>query len=91
MELRNGDVVTGGVQALTDVKGSTYYGTVSKLQALAPAYLDPRRRHGVTEWVGDGVVLVGYTVNTLGRDMSENVAWLQSLGFNAPEHMRRIV
>ena len=87
MELRNGDIVTGGVQALTDVKGSTYYGTVSKLQALQPAYLDPRRRHGVTEWVGDRVVLVGYTVRTLGRDMSESVAWLQSLGFNVPEHM----
>ena len=87
-ELRRGDVVTSGIQALTDAKGSTYYGSVSRLQALVPSWLDPRRRHGVTEWHGDRVVLVGYTINALGRDISEHVAWLEGLGYNVPEHLK---
>ena len=87
-ELRRGDVVTSGFQALTDAKGSTYYGSVSRLQALVPSWLDPRRRHGVTEWHGDRVVLVGYTINALGRDISEHVARLEGLGYNVPEHLK---
>ena len=82
-ELRNGDVVQGGIQPMTDARGSTFYGTVSRLQALVPSYLDPHQRHGVTAWEGDRVVLVGYTVNTVSRD----VEWLQEFGFNVPEDL----
>ena len=84
-ELRNGDIVQGGIQPMTDSKGSTFYGTVSKLQTLVPSYLNPHHRHGVTPWEGDRVVLVGYTVNTIGRNVAEYAEWLQALGFNVPE------
>ena len=65
-----------------------YYGSISRLQALKPALLDPRRRHGVTDFDGERVVLVGYCINTLGRDVADYVTWLEDLGFNVPLHVK---
>ena len=62
MELQPGDVVDGFVEARVDGKGKRWLGTTLKLQRGKPLFLDPKRRHATTPWIGERVVLVAYTV-----------------------------
>ena len=84
-EVRPGDVLQGNVCEMLGPKGEKFFGTVRRLKTLQPALLDPRRRHAVTSYVGQRLVLVGYTIQDLGKVSSDLVESLQRLGFPLSE------
>ena len=53
-----------------------------------PFFLDPTRRHATTPWKGERVVLVAYTVNTLGKELEHEFQSLEALGFPLPASVR---
>ena len=76
-----GDVLTGGIEEMQSDSGRRYYGVVNRLQTLVPSLLNPRRRHGVTAYQGNRVVLVGYRVQTLEKVKVDTWANIENLGF----------
>ena len=76
-----GDVVTGSIEEMHSDSGWKYYGVVNRLQTLVPSLLNPRRRHGVTDYQGNRVVLVGYRIQTLEKVKVDTWANMESLGF----------
>ena len=50
--------------------------------------LRPTRRHATTPWKGESVVLVAYTVNTLGKELERECQGLEALGFPLPASVR---
>ena len=84
MELQPGDVVDGPVEERVDGRGKRWLGTTHKLQRGKPLLLDPKRRHATTPWTGERVVLVAYTVNTLGKVLESEFKTLEALNFPLP-------
>ena len=84
MELQPGDVVDGPVEERVDGRGKRWLGTTHKLQRGKPLLLDPKRRHATTPWTGERVVLVAYTVNTLGKVSESEFKTLEALNFPLP-------
>ena len=88
VELRAGDVIHGSVEQRVDGTGKKWLGTTHSLQRGKPFYLDPKRRHATTPFEGERVVLVAYTVNTLGKVPESELQALESLGFPLPASAR---
>ena len=88
VELRAGDVIYGSVEQRVDGAGKKWLGTTHSLQRGKPFYLDPKRRHATTPFEGERVVLVAYTVNTLGKVPESELQALESLGFPLPASAR---
>ncbi|CAE7263495.1 GIP [Symbiodinium natans] len=88
VELRAGDVIHGSVEQRVDGTGKKWLGTTHSLQRGKPFYLDPKRRHATTPFEGERVVLVAYTVNTLGKVPKSELQALESLGFPLPASAR---
>ncbi|CAE7228517.1 GIP [Symbiodinium natans] len=88
VELRAGDVIYGSVEQRVDSAGKKWLGTTHSLQRGKPFYLDPKRRHATTPFEGERVVLVAYTVNTLGKVPESELQALESLGFPLPASAR---
>ena len=88
MELQPGDVVDGPVEERVDGRGKRWLGTTHKLQRGKPLLLDPKRRHATTPWTGERVVLVAYTVNTLGKVSESEFKTLEALNFPLPVSVR---
>ena len=75
VELQPGDVVDGPVEERVDGRGKRLL-------------LDPKCRHATTFWTGERVVLVAYTVNTLGKVPESEFKTLESLNFPLPVSVR---
>ncbi|CAE7253758.1 GIP [Symbiodinium sp. CCMP2592] len=88
IELKPGDLVSGPVEERVDGKGRRWLGTTHKLERGKPFFLDPTRRHATTPWKGERAVLVGYTVNTLGKELEHEFQSLEALGFPLPASVR---
>ncbi|CAE7810029.1 GIP [Symbiodinium sp. CCMP2592] len=88
IELKPGDLVSGLVEERVDGKGRRWLGTTHKLERGKPFFLDPTRRHATTPWKGERAVLVGYTVNTLGKELEHEFQSLEALGFPLPASVR---
>ena len=88
VELQPGDVPSGVVEERVDGKGHRFLGVTHQLQKGKPFVLDPRRRHATAPWEGERVVLVAYTVNTLGKVPESDLQALESLGFPLPGSTR---
>ncbi|CAE7561459.1 GIP [Symbiodinium natans] len=88
VELRAGDVLHGPVEQRVDGAGKKWLGATRSLQRGKPFYLDPKRRHATTPFEGERVVLVAYTVNTLGKVPESELQALESLGFPLPASAR---
>eukprot|EP00439_Symbiodinium_sp_Y106_P051108 s586_g6.t2 len=88
IELKPGDLVSGPVEERVDGKGRRWLGTTHRLERGKPFFLDPTRRHATTPWKGERVVLVAYTVNTLGKELEHEFQSLEALGFPLPASVR---
>ena len=88
VELQPGDVPSGVVEERVDGKGHRFLGVTHQLQKGKPFFLDPRRRHATAPWEGERIVLVAYTVNTLGKVPESDLQALESLGFPLPGSTR---
>ena len=88
VELQPGDVPSSVVEERVDGKGHRFLGVTHQLQKGKPFFLDPRRRHATAPWEGERVVLVAYTVNTLGKVPESDLQALESLGFPLPGSTR---
>ena len=88
IELKPGDLVSGPVEERVDGKGRRWLGTTHRLARGKPFFLDPTRRHATTPWKGERVVLVAYTVNTLGKELEHEFQSLEALGFPLPASVR---
>ena len=88
VELQPGDIVDGPVEERVDGRGKRWLGTTHKLQRGKPLLLDPKRRHATTPWTGERVVLVAYTVNTLGKVSESEFKTLEALNFPLPVSVR---
>ncbi|CAE6927184.1 GIP [Symbiodinium sp. CCMP2592] len=88
IELKPGDLVSGPVEERVDGKGRRWLGTTHKLERGKPFFLDPTRRHATTPWKSERAVLVGYTVNTLGKELEHEFQSLEALGFPLPASVR---
>ena len=88
VELQPSDVVDGPVEARVDRRGKRWLGTTLKLQRGKPLLLDPKRRHATSSWTGERVVLVAYTVNTLGKVPESEFKTLEALNFPLPVSVR---
>ena len=88
VELQPGDVPSSVVEERVDGKGHRFLGVTHQLQKGKPFFLDPRRRHATAPWEGERVVLVAYTVNTLGTVPESDLQALESLGFPLPGSTR---
>ena len=80
-QVKPGDVVTGNIKKMQSDSGRKYYGVVNRLQTLVPSLLNPRRRHGITPFQGNRVVLVGYRIQTLEKVKVDTWANMENLGF----------
>ena len=88
VELQPGDVPSSVVEERVDGRGHRFLGVTHQLQKGKPFFLDPRRRHATAPWEGERVVLVAYTVNTLGKVPESDLQALESLGFPLPGSTR---
>ena len=70
IELKPGDLISGPVEERVDGKGKRWLGTTHRSERGKPFFLNPTRHHATTTWKGERVVLVAYTVNTLGKSSS---------------------
>ena len=83
-----GDLVNDPVEEGVDGKGRRWLGTTRRLERGKPFFRDPTRRHATTPWKGERVVLVAYTVNTLGKELEHEFQSLEALVFPLPASVR---
>ena len=88
VELQPGDVPNGIVEERVDGKGQRFLGVTHKLQKGKPFFIDPKRRQATAPWEGERVVLVAYTVNTLGKVPESELQALERLSFPLPGSTR---
>ena len=88
VELQPGDAPSGVGEERVDGNGHRFLGVTHQLQKGKPFFLDPRRRHATAPWEGERVVLVAYTVNTLGKVPESDLQAFESLGFPLPGSTR---
>ena len=81
VEIKQGDLVQGEMVIKEVIPGKPIAGQIYKLLPGKDLSFFPNRWHSVTEFSGVRLVIVGYSVPTLGKLTSEQISQLQRAGF----------
>ena len=82
VEIKQGDLVEGEMAIKEVIPGKPIAGQVYKLTPGEDLSFFPNRWHSVTEFTGARLVIVGYSVPTLGKLTPGQISQLQRAGFS---------